>query len=200
MPNEETDINLDSTARCEAKPKELEDTFGSSVRPKLDFPKPFLPTLTNNLNNANANGKGRNGNGGNGPNNGGCTYKEFLACKPRDFDEKGGAIVLTRWIEKMDSVMDISGCFNNQKVNNEIEKLELEFWNHAMVGANHAAYTDRFHKLAKLFPHLVTPESKCIDGYIHGCGTLTKSSKKRKDVVESRKQGGSWIDNKRANV
>ncbi|GKE20337.1 hypothetical protein Tco_1431849 [Tanacetum coccineum] len=37
-----------------------------------------------------------------------------------------------------------------------------------MVGAGHAAYTDRFHELAKLVPHLVTPESKRIDRYIYG--------------------------------
>nr|GEU33746.1 reverse transcriptase domain-containing protein [Tanacetum cinerariifolium] len=75
--------------------------------------------VTNNVNNANANGgngNGRNGNGGNGGNNRGCNHKEFLACKPRDLDGKRGAIALTRWIEKMESVMDISGCINNQKV------------------------------------------------------------------------------------
>ncbi|GKB09096.1 putative reverse transcriptase domain-containing protein, partial [Tanacetum coccineum] len=38
---------------------------------------------------------------------------------------------------------------------NEIEKLEGEFWNHSMVGADHAGYTDRFHELAKLVPHLI---------------------------------------------
>ncbi|GKF10976.1 putative reverse transcriptase domain-containing protein [Tanacetum coccineum] len=32
---------------------------------------------------------------------------------------------------------------------NEMQKLEIELWNHAMVGAGHAAYTDRFHKLAR---------------------------------------------------
>ncbi|GJR04075.1 reverse transcriptase domain-containing protein [Tanacetum coccineum] len=37
-----------------------------------------------------------------------------------------------------------------------------------MLGAGHAAYTDRFHELAKLVPHLVTPKSKRIDRYIHG--------------------------------
>ncbi|GKE27591.1 putative reverse transcriptase domain-containing protein [Tanacetum coccineum] len=36
-----------------------------------------------------------------------------------------------------------------------------------MVGANHVAYTDRFHELAKLVPHLVTPESSRIKRYIH---------------------------------
>ncbi|GKC06212.1 putative reverse transcriptase domain-containing protein [Tanacetum coccineum] len=51
---------------------------------------------------------------------------------------------------------------------NEMEKLENEFWNHTMVGANHVAYTDRFHELAKLVPHLVTPESSRIKRYIHG--------------------------------
>ncbi|GJV19112.1 reverse transcriptase domain-containing protein [Tanacetum coccineum] len=51
---------------------------------------------------------------------------------------------------------------------NEMEKLETEFWNHTMVGVNHAAYTDRFHELAKLVPYLVTPKSKRIGRYIHG--------------------------------
>ncbi|GJR63824.1 putative reverse transcriptase domain-containing protein [Tanacetum coccineum] len=93
---------------------------------------------------------------------------------------------------------------------NEIEKLESEFWNHAMVGANHAAYTDRFYKLAKLVPHLVTPESKRIESVVLKAGTLTneavrygalsKSSEKRKEVVELSKQGGSWNDNKRVKV
>ncbi|GJR15729.1 zf-CCHC domain-containing protein [Tanacetum coccineum] len=35
--------------------------------------------------------------------------------------------------------------------------------NHAMVGAGHAAYTDRFHELARLVPHLVTSESRSIE-------------------------------------
>ncbi|GKE48890.1 reverse transcriptase domain-containing protein, partial [Tanacetum coccineum] len=51
---------------------------------------------------------------------------------------------------------------------NEMERLENEFWNHKMLGANHAAYTDRFHKLAKLVPHLVTPESARIKRYVAG--------------------------------
>ncbi|GKA80531.1 putative reverse transcriptase domain-containing protein [Tanacetum coccineum] len=50
---------------------------------------------------------------------------------------------------------------------NEMEKLENEFWNHTMVGANHVAYTDRFHELAKLVPHLFTPESSRIKRYIN---------------------------------
>ncbi|GJV17131.1 putative reverse transcriptase domain-containing protein [Tanacetum coccineum] len=37
-----------------------------------------------------------------------------------------------------------------------------------MVKAGHAAYTDRFHELARLVPHLVTPESRKIERYVYG--------------------------------
>ncbi|GKA04316.1 reverse transcriptase domain-containing protein, partial [Tanacetum coccineum] len=143
----------------------------------------------------------------------GCSYKEFLACNPKEYDGKGGVVVLTRWIEKMESVHDMSGCSIDQKVkytagsfvgkaltwwnsqirtlsrevavsmswndfkfmmiqefcpSHEMQKLESELWNHAMVGAGHAAYTDRFHELARLVPHLVTPESRMIERYVYG--------------------------------
>nr|GEW04950.1 hypothetical protein [Tanacetum cinerariifolium] len=40
--------------------------------------------------------------------------------------------------------------------------------NHKIVGANHAGYTNRFHELAKLVSHLVTPESLHIKRYMAG--------------------------------
>ncbi|GKB71306.1 hypothetical protein Tco_0932718 [Tanacetum coccineum] len=46
----------------------------------------------------------------------GCSYKEFLACNPKEYDGKGGAVVLTCWIKKMKSVHDISCCSVDQKV------------------------------------------------------------------------------------
>nr|GFB67375.1 reverse transcriptase domain-containing protein [Tanacetum cinerariifolium] len=46
----------------------------------------------------------------------GCTYKEFLACNLKEYDGKGGAIVYTYWIEKMESVNDMSGCKDSQRV------------------------------------------------------------------------------------
>nr|GEV85256.1 reverse transcriptase domain-containing protein [Tanacetum cinerariifolium] len=46
----------------------------------------------------------------------GCTYKDFLACNPKEYDGKGGAIVYTRWIEKIESVHDMSGCKDSQRV------------------------------------------------------------------------------------
>ncbi|GJW71424.1 putative reverse transcriptase domain-containing protein [Tanacetum coccineum] len=149
----------------------------------------------NNKNNNNNNGNNNNNNGNNNNNNGNvgnnwCSYKGFQACGPKEYDGKGGAIALTRWIEKMENVLDNSGCSENQKArgreaaigmtwndfkallveefcpSNEMERLENEFWNHKMVGAIHTAYTDRFHELARLVPHLVTPESACIKRYV----------------------------------
>ncbi|GJR87466.1 putative reverse transcriptase domain-containing protein, partial [Tanacetum coccineum] len=104
----------------------------------------------------------------------GCSYKEFLACNPKEYDGKGGAVALTRWMEKMEYVHDMSGCSIDQKVKYtagsfvKMQKLESELWNHTMVGAGHAAYTDRFHELAKLVSHLVTPESRMIERYVYG--------------------------------
>ncbi|GJX48691.1 reverse transcriptase domain-containing protein [Tanacetum coccineum] len=93
----------------------------------------------------------------------GCSYKEFLACNPKEYDGKGGVVVLTRWIEKMEYIRTLSQevavsiSWNDFKFmmieefypSHEMQKLESELWNHAMVGAVHAAYTDRFHKLAR---------------------------------------------------
>nr|GEV26996.1 hypothetical protein [Tanacetum cinerariifolium] len=88
--------------------------------------------------------------------------RNLNACNPKEYDGKGGAVVLTRWIEKIENVQDMSGCSIDQKVkytaglfvefypSHEMQKLETKLWNHAMVGAGHAAYTDRFHELARL--------------------------------------------------
>ncbi|GJY90890.1 hypothetical protein Tco_0506086 [Tanacetum coccineum] len=69
----------------------------------------LLPEIVNQVTasvNANANnGNGNGANGGNGGNgNNGCTYKSFMSCNPKEYDGKGGAVVLTRWIERMETI------------------------------------------------------------------------------------------------
>ncbi|GJY11747.1 hypothetical protein Tco_0381056 [Tanacetum coccineum] len=67
----------------------------------------------------------------------GCSYKEFLACNPKEYDGKGGAVVLTRWIEKMESVHDMSGCSIDQKVKYTIcsfVRKDLTWWNSQICG------------------------------------------------------------------
>ncbi|GKG47827.1 hypothetical protein Tco_0507312, partial [Tanacetum coccineum] len=50
----------------------------------------------------------------------------------------------------------------------EMQKLETELWNHAMARVGHVVYTDRFHELARLVPHLMTRESRKIERYAYG--------------------------------
>nr|GEZ47514.1 reverse transcriptase domain-containing protein [Tanacetum cinerariifolium] len=68
----------------------------------------IVTQVTANVNNVNR----ANGNGGNN----GCSYKTFTSCNPKEFDGKGSAVALTRWIEKIESVFDNSGCTANQRV------------------------------------------------------------------------------------
>ncbi|GKG16048.1 hypothetical protein Tco_0358371, partial [Tanacetum coccineum] len=63
---------------------------------------------------------------------GGCSYKEFLACNPKEYDGKGGAIAYTHWVEKIESVQDMSGCGNDQKVKYTASLFvgkDLTWWN-----------------------------------------------------------------------
>nr|GEW76357.1 reverse transcriptase domain-containing protein [Tanacetum cinerariifolium] len=236
----EAESDLESTARSEPKCKEMEDTMspnpksGSSNDENPDIvaiiaqqlqniPPQIVTQVTNNVNNANANSG--NGNGGNN----GCSYKAFLACNPQDYDGKGGAVALTRWIEKMQSMIENSGCAENQRVKYAASSFinkALTWWNTHVQAKDHEAamgmtwvefkamLVEEFcpsNEMEKLeIPHLVTPELKRIGSDILKagiltdetvrCGTLTRSSEKRKEVEEISKQGGSWKDNKKAKV
>ncbi|GKA43340.1 reverse transcriptase domain-containing protein [Tanacetum coccineum] len=144
----------------------------------------IITQVPNNVNNAN-NGNNGGGNGNDG--NNGCSFKTFQSCNPKEYDGKGvryatSSLVnkaLTWWntqcqargrVAAMALSRDIFKALMFEELcpSNEMEKLENKFWNHKMVGANHAAYTDRFHELAKLVPHLVMPESSRIKRYIAG--------------------------------
>nr|GEX71229.1 hypothetical protein [Tanacetum cinerariifolium] len=125
----------------------------------------------------------------------GCTYKEFLAYNYKEYDSKGGAIVYTRWIKKMKSVQDMSGCRDSQKVKYTAGSFvgkALTWWNsqiytrgrEANVGmAGYAMYTNMFYELARLVPHLVTPKGKRIERN----GSIKKNHAKRGNVGEPSK-------------
>ncbi|GJQ97500.1 putative reverse transcriptase domain-containing protein [Tanacetum coccineum] len=91
----------------------------------------------------------------------------------------GNGIVNGNRIRTLSREVAVSMSWNDFKLmmieefcpSHEMQKLESELWNHAMVGAGHAAYTDRFHELARLVPHLVTPESRMIERYVYGLAT-----------------------------
>jgi len=50
----------------------------------------------------------------------------------------------------------------------EMKKLEQEFWDLKMEGANHAGYVSRFNNLGKLVPHLVTPMTRRMEKFVDG--------------------------------
>ncbi|GKC66771.1 putative reverse transcriptase domain-containing protein [Tanacetum coccineum] len=161
--------------------KENHDIVAIIVQQLQTILPQIVNQVTSNVNDAN----GRNGrNGGNN----GCTYKGFMACNLKEYDGKGGVKyaassfvnkALTWWntqVQARGREAAIGMSWTDFKAllveefcpSNEMKKLESEFWNHKMVGANHAGYTDRFHELAKLVPHLVTPELSRIKRYIVG--------------------------------
>ncbi|GKD49177.1 hypothetical protein Tco_1278153 [Tanacetum coccineum] len=62
----------------------------------------------------------------------GCMYKTFLGCNPLTFNGTEGAIGLSRWIEKLESVFQISKCANKDKVKYGAYTLQgraLTWWN-----------------------------------------------------------------------
>ncbi|GJU69872.1 hypothetical protein Tco_1256131 [Tanacetum coccineum] len=158
-----------------------------------------------------------------------CSYKDFMACKPKEFDGKGGVVAYIRWVEKMEAVQDISGCGDNQKVkyspgsltgraltwwNSEVRtkgreaaRLEIEFWNHAMVVAGHSAYTDQFHELATSVAwwqqlsctiQSAILKARVLTDEADRNGSLKRSGERRRDDGESSKEGNVKHDNKRA--
>nr|GFA82607.1 reverse transcriptase domain-containing protein [Tanacetum cinerariifolium] len=63
----------------------------------------------------------------------------------------------------------------------EHKKLESEFWNHKMVGSDVDGYTTRFHKLARLVPHMVTPESQRVNRYIRDLKVVEPKNQSEED-------------------
>nr|GEW06310.1 hypothetical protein [Tanacetum cinerariifolium] len=128
----------------------------------------------------------------------GCAYKEFLAYNLKEYDGKGGAISYTHWIEKMESIHTQGreaavgmSCEDFKTLtkeefcpSNEMQKLETELWNHAMVGAGHATYTDRFHELA-------SNEAKDHPKAMELAGTLTDEALRNGSIKKNPKKKGS---------
>nr|GEW44249.1 retrotransposon protein, putative, Ty3-gypsy subclass [Tanacetum cinerariifolium] len=111
---------------------------------------------------------------------------------------------------------DMSGCCIDQKVKytasslvgkaltcHEMQKLETELCNHAMVGAGHAAYIDRFHELARM---VAAMEPKTMQKAVQISDALTdeairngsiKKVGKKGNVKEPSKDKNGKDDNKR---
>ncbi|GJY97521.1 hypothetical protein Tco_0514431 [Tanacetum coccineum] len=204
--------------------------FSTIIAQQLENLLPTIIAQVGNQGRGQGNGRNQNGDAANDHIQGdvrnviknndrrGCTYKEFLACNPKEYDGKGGVVVYTRWIEMMESVQDMSNCrevavgmsCDNFKVlireefclSNEMQKLETKLWNHAMVGAGHATYTDRFHELAWLVPPMEpkTIIAGTLNDEALSNGSIKKNPEKRGNGGEPSKDRNARDDNKRTRI
>ncbi|GJT49664.1 hypothetical protein Tco_0975821 [Tanacetum coccineum] len=79
-----------------------------------------------------------------------CYYTDFMKCQPLNFKGTEGVVGLTRWIKKMESVFNISGCaIENQVKGNDVP-----------------AYTKRFQELTLICTKFCTNETEKINKYI----------------------------------
>nr|GEV27288.1 hypothetical protein [Tanacetum cinerariifolium] len=99
-----------------------------------------------------------------------CYYVDFMKCHPLNFKGTEGVVGLTRWIEKMESVFNISGydVENQYYPLGEVKKLEIELWNLKVRDNDIPAYTNRFQELALICTKFVSNETEKVDKYISG--------------------------------
>nr|GFA33522.1 reverse transcriptase domain-containing protein [Tanacetum cinerariifolium] len=81
-----------------------------------------------------------------------CYYADFMKCHPLNFKGTKGAIGLTRWIKKMESVFNISGCAVENQVKFATYTLldaTLTWWNSQIRTLGPDAYTMTWSVLKK---------------------------------------------------
>nr|GEY35366.1 hypothetical protein [Tanacetum cinerariifolium] len=81
-----------------------------------------------------------------------CFYADFMKCHPLNFKENEGVFGLTRWIEKMESVFNISGC----AIENQVKfatctmlDVALTWWNGQIMTLGPEAYAMTWEVLKK---------------------------------------------------
>ncbi|GJV37946.1 putative reverse transcriptase domain-containing protein [Tanacetum coccineum] len=84
-----------------------------------------------------------------------CFYADFMKCQPLNFKGTEGVVGLTRWIEKMESVFNISGC--------AIEN-QVKFATYTLLGA---ALT-WWNELTLICTKFVANKTEKVDKYISG--------------------------------
>nr|GEU90329.1 hypothetical protein [Tanacetum cinerariifolium] len=146
-----------------------------------------------------------------------CFYVDFMKCKPLNFKGIEGVVGLTRWLEKMESVFQISGCAIENQVKfatctitqkeddvqvcpqGEIKILEIELWNLKVKGNNIPTYIERFQELTLICTKFVANETEKIDKYISGLpdnifGSIKSS--KPKTLDETIELANDFMDQK----
>ncbi|GKA45512.1 putative reverse transcriptase domain-containing protein [Tanacetum coccineum] len=121
-----------------------------------------------------------------------CYYTDFMKCQCLTFKGTEGVAGLTQWIEKMESVFNISGCTIENLIRTlgpeayvmtweglkkkmtdkycplgEIQKLDIELWNLKVKGNDVPAYTEHFQELTLICTKFYANETEKINKYIY---------------------------------
>ncbi|GJS49913.1 putative reverse transcriptase domain-containing protein [Tanacetum coccineum] len=137
-------------------------------------------------------------------------YADFMKCQPLNFKGNEGVVGLTWWIEKMESVFNISGCaIENQEVlkkkmtdkyypQGEIKKLEIELWNLKLINRRFDKYISGL--LDNIYENVKSSKPKTLDETIEFANDLMdqklrsyterQTDNKRKADDSSRKNHG----------
>nr|GEX47646.1 putative reverse transcriptase domain-containing protein [Tanacetum cinerariifolium] len=128
-----------------------------------------------------------------------CSIKTFRASGTKEFFGTKGAVGLLTWFESIDVVLHITKCLVESQVkfaSSMLHGCALTWWNTLVQTRGRAAaiaqswedfkkllmeeyyidgYTARFQELARLVPHMVTPERQRINHYIWGLAPEIKA-------------------------
>nr|GEZ88861.1 hypothetical protein [Tanacetum cinerariifolium] len=105
-----------------------------------------------------------------------CTYTDFLKCQPMSFYGSEGVVGLTRWIEKMELVFQISNCIVACQVkftSCTLQGSALTWWNsHMRAVGQDVAYAMPWAALKRMITSKYCPWGRkvhrCLPDMIHG--------------------------------
>nr|GFD23186.1 reverse transcriptase domain-containing protein [Tanacetum cinerariifolium] len=92
-----------------------------------------------------------------------CFYADFMRCQPLNFKGTEGVVDLTRWIEKMESVFQISGCAIENQVKFATYTLldaALTWWNSQIRYFGPDAYSMTWEVLKKKMTDKYCPQGE----------------------------------------
>ncbi|GJW75902.1 reverse transcriptase domain-containing protein, partial [Tanacetum coccineum] len=92
-----------------------------------------------------------------------CFYADFMTCQPLNFKGNEGVVGLTRWIEKIESIFNISGCAIENQVKFATYTLlgaALTWWNGQIKTLGPDAYSMTWEVLKKKMTDKYWPQGE----------------------------------------
>ncbi|GJQ93553.1 putative reverse transcriptase domain-containing protein [Tanacetum coccineum] len=131
-----------------------------------------------------------------------CFYADFMKCQPLNFKGNEGVVGLTRWIEKMESVFNISGCAIENQVKFATCTLlgaALTWWNGQIRTLGPDAYSQRLGK-PKTLDETIKLANDLMDQKLRTYAKRQFDNKRKVDDSSRNKHGHQQQPFKRQNV